>query len=238
MSSRCLGSMITLFLSSLSLLLFWESDGIRYVTFRNDGEATSLDDSIRIKLSVHQPLSVLCRDIGGGGGSHTGGKRRERRVFLFLIPFPIQKLDYPHRQTDRQTQQENQICVSAMNILLLWWLVVCLPWSRRSSSIWWRSSSGCEAVLLVTLWCGPARIWAHLHVATWSSLAGTTHHVSPAKQTNTYKYSRPFLFVLSLSHSFSQTAPTQGGWWSRFFFLLQLIGPFWETNLSRAGRVD
>jgi hypothetical protein len=46
------------------------------------------------------------------------------------------------------------------------------------------------------------------------------------------------LFVLSLSHSFSQTATTQGGWWSRFFFLLQLIGPFWETNLSRAGRVD
>lgn len=112
MSSRCLGSMITLFLSSLSLLLFWESDGIRYVTFRNDGEATSLNDSIRIKLSVHQPLSVLCRDIRGGGGSHTDGKRRERRVLLFLIPFPIRKTRLP-THTDKQTDttRKPDLCV-------------------------------------------------------------------------------------------------------------------------------
>lgn len=46
---------------------------------------------------------------------------------------------------------------------------VCLPWLRMNSSIWWKFSSVCEAALLVKLWCGPARIWEHLHVATWSS---------------------------------------------------------------------
>lgn len=156
----------------------------------------------------------------------------EFSYFSFLFQF--EKLDYPHTQTNRQTQQENQICVSAANILLLWWLVVCLPWSRRSSSIWWRSSSGCEAALPVTLWCGPARIWAHLHVATWSSLAGTTHHVSPAKQTNTYKYSSPFFVCSFVVTLFLANRTDTRRVVVSFLFSTSINWSVWETNLSLA----
>ena len=48
---------------------------------------------------------------------------------------------------------------------------VTVPWLRTNSSIWWTFSFECADAPLAKLWCDPAQIWAHLLVATWSSLS-------------------------------------------------------------------
>ena len=70
----------------------------------------------------------------------------------------------------------------------------CLLWSGTSSSIWWRSFSGCAVAPLAGLWCVPARIWAHLHAATFSPTVDPISH--PAID-----------FSLSISLSTAPTLP-------------------------------